>query len=186
MVGGWAGKHYKCLRIPCQVHQSPLAMYHWYRDQPNIKHQTITVYIFCSNFSRQSWSSFIKCYMGDFLPQPHLFNSPMLKKGNQTLQVRETALKSQHKAFMLVFLSFCLDSFSSKIIISLRHHVCDELKPQVLLFCFEITRRPTKVWNFLKLLPYNKGINLSCIHNREWRKNSWDFHTTMTAAWLFL
>ena len=148
--------------------------------------ETITVYTFCSIFSRQSWSSFIKCYMGDFLPQPHLFNSPMLKKGNQTLQVRETALKSQHKAFMLVFLSFCLDSFSSKIIISLRHHVCDELKPQVLLFCFEITRRPTKVWNFLKLLPYNKGINLSCIHNREWRKNSWDFHTTMTAAWLFL
>ena len=29
----------KCLRIPCRVHQSPLAMYHWYRDQPNIKRQ---------------------------------------------------------------------------------------------------------------------------------------------------
>ena len=55
-----------------------------------------------------------------------------------------------------------------------KHHVRDELEPQVLLFCFEITRRLTKVRNFLKLLPY-KRINLSCIHNREWRTDSWDF-----------
>ena len=60
------------------------------------------------------------------------------------------------------------------VVISLKHHVRDELEPQVLLFCFEITRRLTKVWNFLKLLPY-KRINLSCIHNREWRTDSWDF-----------
>ena len=121
-------------------------MYHWYRDQPNIKHQT----------------------------KPLLFIFFVaISLVNHDLHSSSASARNRPKIIKLSFWSFCLDSFSSKIIISLRHHVCDELKPQVLLFCFEITRRPTKVWNFLKLLPYNKGI--SCIHNREWRKNSWDF-----------
>ena len=101
----------KCLRIPCRVHQSPLAMYHWYRDQPNIKYQPRQA--ICINiFFLTIWSCVCVCVC-----------------------------------------------------------VCDELEPKVLLFCLEITRRQTKVWNFLKLSPY-KRINPVFIKGNG--TNSWE------------